>query len=156
MVKNPSKIDPWDPLEPLLEPRPFLRQFLAPFWTPKGTPKSIKNLSFFHHNFEALFRTSFWCSWPPFRPPKHLQKETQKGSKTEHRKSSILLLFTALWPHSRVMKIIIFGPFLVPFSKYPFWTSFWSILDHFGDFWTPLGTQKAPQKRHQKKTPKKS
>ena len=37
MVQNPSKIDPWDPLEPLTEPRSVFRPFWDPFWTSKGT-----------------------------------------------------------------------------------------------------------------------
>ena len=41
-----------------------------------------------------------------------------------------------------------FGTFLEPFSEYPFWIPFRSILDHLGD---PLETQKAANKSHQQK-----
>ena len=79
----------------------------------------------------------------------------KRGPKTEHWKTSILLLFTTLETHSGGLKNIILGAFLVPFLEYPFWTSFWSILNPFGDpLGPPLGTPKATLKTYKETTQK--
>ena len=53
------------------------------------------------------------------------------------------------------MKTVILGAFVVPFSKYPFWTSFSSISDHVGDPFGPLWAPKSIQKKAQQKNTKK-
>ena len=103
--------------------------FLGPFWAKRG-PK-----------IEDVFMTWFLTPWSaPERvrtllgPQKASKNGTQNRLKRRISRSQLLLLFTTLWPHSGVLKIIIFWYFFGT----PFWELWEPILLIFTHFWGPL------------------
>ena len=133
--QNLSKIDPGGGLEASWEPplkqdasKTSLLTILAPFWDPLWDQFGV----ILGIIFKMIFEMAFWWPWPPFGLPKDLQNETQKGVQIKTLNSLILLVFTTLEPHLRVLKIVIFWYFFgTPFCD-AFWSPFWWFWLTFG------------------------
>ena len=113
-----SKIDPGGPLEATWEPplkqgasKTSFLTILAPFWDPLWDQFG---LILGHHAFDVFFEMAFCKPWPPFWAPKRPPKLNPRGVHKQNPEIDDFALFTTLWPHTRVLKIVYFGTFLDP------------------------------------------
>ena len=107
-----------------------------------GLPLGPVWAHFGYHFFDVFLKWLFDGLGLHLGSQKTSKMSPKKGSQAKPINSSILLLFTTLWPHSVVLKMVIFWYFLGALFWKHFWTSFWWFWltfgvpfgDHFGHF----------------------